>query len=96
MESIYLLYTKSENGDLIVSKNIVEAATDCHLRPPQKKGKSAPSNTKKCLICAANDNLNLYECKLFSSVKKDKEGASNTCAWKPSSEELILKGKSFI
>lgn len=92
MDSINRLYKKAENGDLIVSKEVVEAATDCHLRPPQKKGKSSQASNKKCLVCAANDNLNLYECRLFSSVKKDKEGASNTCAWKPCSEELILKG----
>lgn len=95
MDSISNLYTKTENGDLIVSKVIVEAAMDCHLRPPQKKSKtSATTTAKKCLVCAANDNLNLYECKLFSNVKKDKEGTSNTCAWKPSSQELILKGRN--
>lgn len=91
-DSVNRLYTKTENGDLIISREVVEAATDCHLRPPQKKGKSAQASSKKCLVCVANDNLNLYECRLFSSVKKDKEGESNTCAWKPSSEELILKG----
>lgn len=91
MNSINRLYTKAENGDLIISKVLVESATDCHLRPP-KKVKGASSTARKCLLCVANDNLNIYECKLYSSVKKGKEGASDTCAWKPSSEELIFKG----
>lgn len=94
IDSIKSLFAKSCENDskLFVTKGIVEKATDCHLRP-QKKNK----NKTKCPVCVANDNLKQYEHKLFFTVKRDRDDIdmSNLGAWKPSPEELALKGLYF-
>lgn len=89
IKSVKSLLTKSseKEAEFVVTKEIVEKAVDCHLRP-QKKNK----NKKKCPVCIANEILKQYEYKLFSMVKRDNDDMSNLGAWKPSREEIALKG----
>lgn len=74
-----------ENDKLVISQKMVQIATDCHLRP-QKKNKK-----KSCPICVSNEDLQLYESKLFSTAKREDE-KSNKGSWKPTAEELYLRG----
>ncbi|XP_044258765.1 E3 ubiquitin-protein ligase SHPRH [Tribolium madens] len=84
------LYTHCPDDEfkIIISQELVQKATDCHLRP-QKKSKSK----KKCPVCVANDHLKAYELKLFAMSKRTQnfEDMSLKGSWKPTPEELIFK-----
>jgi E3 ubiquitin-protein ligase SHPRH len=86
------LYTHCPQDEfqIVIAQELVEKATDCHLRP-QKKSKSK----KKCEVCVANDHLKSYEFKLFSMSKRTAnfEEMSLKGSWKPTTEELIFKCK---
>ncbi|KAJ3664999.1 hypothetical protein Zmor_000523 [Zophobas morio] len=85
------LYTHCPEDEfqIIVSDELVQKATDCHLRP-QKKSKSSK---KKCPVCVANDHLKAYEFELFFMGKRTTnfEDMSLKGSWKPTPQELIFR-----
>lgn len=87
---VHGLYTPclKHNIKMLISHKSVEEARDCHLRSPRKR------YVKKCSVCEANDCLKCYELKLFAMNKRTEhfEDMSLQGSWKPTSEELILKG----
>lgn len=92
MEKVNNLFTylPEENFKISVDKALVQEVTDCHLRPDKKAKKKI-----KCQLCHTNDYLKEYEFKLFAMQKRTEtfEEMSLKGSWKPTSEELILKGK---
>lgn len=81
------MYTTAESDKIEISEGLVKAAMDCHLRPHQKL-----KNNKKCLVCEVSIQMRKYESILFDMTKSSEEDLSNRGSWKPTSEELILKG----
>lgn len=89
LELISNLYSMSETeGKLTIPPDVVQLATDCHLRPTKDK----KENKKKCPVCITNEELRHYECKLFSMEKKNDESqVLVTGSWKPCTEEYVLR-----
>lgn len=75
---------------IIIKENIVQKATDCHLRP-NKQAK----NRKKCPVCISNDKLKKYEGTIFSMTQRttNYEEMSLQGSWKPTLQEIIFKCK---
>ncbi|XP_008201431.1 E3 ubiquitin-protein ligase SHPRH isoform X2 [Tribolium castaneum] len=90
IEVVNDLYTHCPDDEfkIIIAQELVQKATDCHLRP-QKKSKSR----KKCPVCVANDHLKAYELKLFAMSKRTETFVDMSLkgSWKPTPEELIFK-----
>lgn len=91
VSSIHQLFqTTDTEAKIVIPIEVIEAATDCHLRPQEKNGK----RKKRCLVCEANFHLKQYESKIFSTTQKD-DDISNAGSWKPAPEEFMLRGKSI-
>lgn len=87
VESIHKLFEMTEgDSKMVIPDEIIEAATDCHLRQQNK-----PKRKTKCPVCNVNFLLKQYESKIFSTTQQD-DDISNTGSWKPSSEEFMLRG----
>lgn len=91
LEGLYNYH--KDSGKLIISDSLVNSAMACHLRP-EKNTKIK----KKCKVCQVNDALKQYESRLFNTKQRkneddDTNAISNKGSWKPTPEELVLKGK---
>ncbi|KAI4457698.1 e3 ubiquitin-protein ligase shprh family member [Holotrichia oblita] len=93
VQSIHELFemTEGEDSKMIIPTEVIEAATDCHLRPQKKSNKKK----KKCPVCDANFYLKQYESKIFSTTQQD-DDISNTGSWKPAPEEFMLRALSAL
>ncbi|GJQ74764.1 hypothetical protein Trydic_g21610 [Trypoxylus dichotomus] len=93
IRSIHQLFEMTEEGEtkIIIPNEVMEAATDCHLRPQSKQSKKK----KKCPLCDANFYLKQYESKIFNTTQKD-DDISNTGTWKPAPEEFMLRTLSAL
>lgn len=88
VESIHQLFEMiEEESKMVIPAEVIEAASDCHLRPQKKSNKKK----KKCPLCDANFYLKQYESKIFSTTQQD-DDISNTGSWKPAPEEFMLRG----
>lgn len=75
-----------------INDEIIESATDCHLRP----NKSTKTKPKTCLCCSLISNLKKYETILFQMISKKNEKQSNEGNWLPCFEENLLRGKRVL
>lgn len=85
------LYEISSNSQIVIKANVIEDATNCHLRPT-KKDKSRKTG---CCVCISNKHLKMYEGTLFSMTQRTKnfEEMSLKGSWKPTFQELTFKCK---
>lgn len=76
----------------LMAQEIVDDATECHLRPPKNK------KTKKvCMICQLDIALKKYELDIFLMKTKGKDkDEKNIGSWHPSFEERLIKSKYKI
>lgn len=89
-EAIDKLYTISPNSNILIKDHVVEKATSCHLRPSKKD-----KIKNNCSVCISNSHLKKYEGTLFNMSHRTKnfEEMSLQGSWKPTFQELTLKGK---
>lgn len=90
------LYHYDKNSRKItISDGLVNSAMACHLRPEKH------SKVQKCKLCRVNDLLTKYESRIFNTTQRKNDDVevttvSNKGNWKPTPEELVLKGRHFI
>lgn len=94
LENLY--HYDKDSGKLTISDGLVNSAMACHLRP-EKRSKVK----NKCKLCMVNDLLMKYESRIFNTTQRKNDDAevttvSNKGDWKPTLEELVLKGRHFI
>lgn len=92
INGLYQYYPEDE-FKIVIDKELVTKATECHLRPDQKRVNG--KNNKKCALCITNKQLKNYEAKIFTITKRGVmfEDMALQGSWIPKSEELIFKGK---
>lgn len=90
VDSIEKLYEISPSCRILIKDHVVQKATNCHLRP-NKKDKSR----KNCLVCVSNNHLKKYEGTLFNMTNRTENFTEMSLqgSWKPTFQELILRGK---
>lgn len=94
LENLY--HYDKDSGKLSISDGLVSSAMACHLRP-EKRSKA----NRKCKLCSVNDTLMKYESRIFNTTQRKNDDVevttiSNKGNWKPTPEELVLKGRHFI
>lgn len=90
LKSLNQLYSVNKaNNQIEIADEIVQKATECHLRQEKKSKK----NQTKCVFCKTEEQIKQYELKLFFTTKGSNEEDETTVkgTWKPSAEEYILK-----
>lgn len=83
-KKIYTSFHTDDNNSYYIKEEMINAATDCHLRPRKKKP------TKPCLCCTVDVTLKKYECLLFQMNSKRNTNQSNEGNWMPSFQERVL------
>lgn len=85
-KKFYTSLRTDESNSYYIKEEMINDATDCHLRPRKSKKPSKP-----CLCCMVDIALKKYECLLFQMNSKRNENQSNDGNWLPSFQERVLK-----